>query len=71
MNAAPSSTHPPPRAAANDNVGDVPAITPFRSNIERFKYQNPRQRQRPPFHQKQPEKDKRKPDDEHKVDDYA
>jgi hypothetical protein len=54
--------------AANDPVGEIPATPPLR---ERFKYQNPRQRQRPPFQQKKSEKDKRKPDDEHKVDDYA
>ena len=56
-----------PRLAANDPVGEIPATPPLR---ERFKYQNPQQRKRPPF-QKRPEKDKQKPDDEHKVDDYA
>jgi len=69
MIAAPSPALPLlPRLAANDPVGEVPAAPPLR---ERFNYQNPRQRQRPPFHQKKPEKDKQKPDDEHKVDDYA
>ena len=60
-----------PLVAATDSVGEVPATPPPRPNIERFNYQNPRQRQRPPFHKQPPEKDKRKPDDEHKVDDYA
>ncbi len=68
MFAAPSPAHSPPRWAANDPVGEIPATPPLH---ERFKYQNPRQRQRPPFPQKKPEKDKQKPDDEHKVDDYA
>ncbi len=70
MSAAASPVHSPPRWAATDPLGDVPAIPPLR-DIERFNYQNPRQRQRPPFQQKQPDKDKHKPDDEHKVDDYA
>lgn len=70
MIAAPSPAHSPPRWAANDPVGEVPASPPLRPDIERFKYRNPQQRKRPPF-QKRPDKDKQKPDDEHKVDDYA
>lgn len=69
MIVAPSPALPPPCCwATNDPVGEVPATPPLR---ERFNYQNPRQRQRPPFHQKRPEKEKQKPDDEHTVDDYA
>lgn len=70
MTSASSSAHSPPRWAANVPIGEVPAAPPLKPNIERFKYQNPQQRQRPPF-QKKPEKDKPTPDDEHKVDDYA
>ena len=57
--------------AGKDSVGEVPATPPLLPNIERLKYQNPRQRPRPPFLKKPPEKNKHKPDDEHKVDDYA
>lgn len=71
MIAAPLPAPSPPCWAATDPVDGVPATPPLRPNLERLKYQQPRQRQRPPFQQKHPEKDKRKPDDEHKVDDYA
>lgn len=71
MIAVPSPAHPSPRWAATDPVGEVPSTSPLRPDIERFKYQNPQQRKRPPFPPKRPDKDKRKPDDEHKVDEYA
>ena len=71
MLTASSAVHAPPLLAATDPVGEVPATPPLGPNIGRLKYQNPRQRPRPPFRKKPPEKDKRKPDDEHKVDDYA
>lgn len=72
MLAAASPEHPPSRWAATDPIGEVADVSPVRSEIERAKYQNPRQGQRRPLNQKRTEKEPHKPSDpEHKVDDYA
>ena len=70
MYAASSAQQRLPRCAASDSIGEVPAAPPMKPNLERYKYRNPRQGQRPPFHKK-PDPNRPKPDDEHKVDDYA
>lgn len=64
------SAHSHPRWGVNVPIGEVTTTAPLKPNIGRFKYRQPQQQQRSPFHKK-PEKDPDKSDDAHKVDDYA